>query len=282
MDFRSRFIAGLGWRAALLLGTIVLFVAALEVEGLGVARLIVAALFLWSLYELWRYIQRTNRELARFLEAVRLGDLSQSFAHRQQGSGFTEIGEALDQGIRALREERHRLTDASRFFEAVLDDAPTPLLTVDGDGRVELTNKAARRLFVRHKGVRIDDFREYGETFARTLAEENLGSPRLVPLTFDAVPQTAMVSVAAVHRLGGTVKVVAVQPIQGELNAIEIAAQSDLVRVLTHEIMNSMTPVTSLAHTAADLMAEVDKGSDPLVTDARAAVDTLSRRADGV
>jgi two-component system, NtrC family, nitrogen regulation sensor histidine kinase NtrY len=74
---------------------------------------------------------------------------------------------------------------------------------------------------------------------------------------------------------------VAVQPIQGELNAIEIAAQSDLIRVLTHEIMNSMTPVTSLAHSAADLIREADKG-DPKVADARAAVETLARRADGV
>jgi signal transduction histidine kinase len=76
--------------------------------------------------------------------------------------------------------------------------------------------------------------------------------------------------------------VVAVQPIQGELNAVEIAAQSDLVRVLTHEIMNSMTPVTSLARTAADLMKEVDDGAHPDIADARAAVETLARRADGV
>src|SRR4028119_1119858 len=100
MGFRSRFIAGLGWRAAALLGTIFLFVAALEAEGLGVARLLAAALCLWALYELWRYLQRTNMELARFLEAVRLGDLSQSFAHRADGSGFTDIGQALDQGMR--------------------------------------------------------------------------------------------------------------------------------------------------------------------------------------
>jgi signal transduction histidine kinase len=91
-----------------------------------------------------------------------------------------------------------------------------------------------------------------------------------------------MVSAAAVHRLGGTVRVVAVQPIQGALNAVEIAAQSDLVRVLTHEIMNSMTPVTSLAQSAAALMAEADKGADPAVADARNAVETLARRADGV
>jgi nitrogen fixation/metabolism regulation signal transduction histidine kinase len=280
--FKARFVAGLAWRAALLLGTAFLFVASLSHQGLGAARLLAAGACIWAVIELWRYIQRTNREIARFLEAVRLGDLSQSFSHGAAGSGFTEISQALDQGIRTLREERHRLTDASRFYEAVLDDAPTPLLTVDSEGRVELTNKAARRLFVRHQGVRVEDFGEYGQAFARALANDSVGPPRLVPLTLDAMPQTAMVSAAAVHRLGGTVRVVAVQPIQGELNAVEIAAQSDLVRVLTHEIMNSITPVTSLAQTAAGLIAEADTGADPLISDARSAVETLARRADGV
>lgn len=282
MDFRGRFVLGLLWRAALLAGAIALLVAALSREGLGVARLLAGAGVGWTLYELWRYIQRTNVELARFLEAVRLGDLSQSFAHRADGSGFTEIGEALDQGIRSLRDERHRLTEASRFHEAVLDDAPAPLLTVDAEGRVELANKSARRLFVRHQGVRIEDYAVYGETFARALGEDAVGRPRLVPLMLEGLPQTAMVSAASVHRLGGMVRVVAVQPIQGELNAVEIAAQSDLIRVLTHEIMNSMTPVTSLAHSAASLVAEADKGNDPAIADARAAVETLARRADGV
>src|SRR3546814_17630795 len=46
--------------------------------------------------------------------------------------------------------------------------------------------------------------------------------------------------------------------------------------------MNSVTPVTSLAQTAAGLMAEVDKGDNRDIADARAAVETLARRADGV
>jgi nitrogen fixation/metabolism regulation signal transduction histidine kinase len=282
MAFRARFLAGLGWRAALLLATAFAFTAAMASEGLGAARILAGASCLWAVWALWRYIQRTNIELARYLEAVRLGDLSQSFSQRTGGSGFTEVGEALEQGIRRLREERHRISDSSRFYEAVLDDAPTPLLTVDSEGRIELANKAARRLFIRHHGVRLEDFRTYGDTFAKALVDDVLTRPRLVPLMLDAVPQTAMLSTASVHRLGGTVRVVAVQPIQGELNAVEIAAQSDLVRVLTHEIMNSMTPVTSLARSAADLMAEVDTGADPAISDARAAVETLARRADGV
>ena len=281
MTFRRSFLAGLVGRVLLLILTSFGFVYSLGVEGLGAARVLAGLICIGAMVGLWRYVQRTNLELARFVDAVRFGDLSQSFTHRREGSGFGEFGDALEQGIRRLREERHRLSDDNRFYEAVLDDAPTALLTVDGEGRVELANKAARRLLVRHQGIRIEDFREYGTAFAKALVEVSVDTPKLVPVTLDTVPQAAMVSAAVVHRLGGSVRVVAVQPIESELNAVELAAQSDIVRVLTHEIMNSMTPVTALAHTAADVMAEADKG-DPAVADARAAVETLARRADGV
>jgi nitrogen fixation/metabolism regulation signal transduction histidine kinase len=282
MRFRSRFILGLAWRLGLLLAVAFAFAQALTVEGLGAARVVAGLAVLGAAALLWRYIQRTNMELARFIDAIRFGDFSQGFSHRGQGSGFGELSVVLDDAIRKLRDERHKLIDANRFYEAVLDDAPTALLTVDGDGKVELANKAARRLLVRHKGVRVEDFREYGDAFATALEGGAVGRPRLVPLLSDGVPQTMLVSAAIVHRLGGLVRVVAVQPIQGELNAIEIAAQSDLIRVLTHEIMNSMTPVTSLAHSAVDLMRAADRGDNAEVADARIAVETLARRADGV
>ncbi|HEX8193424.1 MAG TPA: ATP-binding protein [Allosphingosinicella sp.] len=282
MGFRSRFAFGLATRVGLLLLAAFAFVQTLYMPGLGAARIVALLLCCGAGAHLWRYIQRTNRELARFIDAVRFGDLGQGFAHRWSGSGFAELGEALDQGIKRLRDERHNLSDANRFYEAVLDDAPIALLIVEGDGKVELANKAARRLFVRHTGVRVEDFTDYGDAFSKALSGGAVNRPRLVPLMTEGVPQTAMVSAAVVHRLGGLVRVVAVQPIQSELNAIEVAAQSDLIRVLTHEIMNSMTPVTSLAHTAAQLMGEVDASGDPTIRDARAAVDTLARRADGV
>lgn len=281
MIFRSRFVLGLAWRLALLLLAVFAFVQSLGAEGLGAARVVAGLLVIGAATLLWRHVQRTNMELARFIDAVRFADFSQGFGHRFDGSGFAELGEVLNDSIRRMRDEKHKLIDANRFYEAVLDDAPTALLTVDGDGKVELANKAARRLLMRHKGVRIEDFREYGDAFAKALEGGAVNRPRLVPLMLDGVPQTMLVGAAIVHRLGALVRVVAVQPIQGELNAIEIAAQSDLIRVLTHEIMNSMTPVTSLAHSAVDLMREADRG-DPTIADARAAVETLARRADGV
>ena len=282
MRFRSLFILGLAWRLGLLLVAAFAFVQSLYVEGLGAARIVAGLFVILAAGLLWRHVQRTNMELARFIDAVRFADFSQGFGHRFSGSGFAELGDVLNDAIRRMRDEKHKLIDANRFYEAVLDDAPTALLTVDGQGKVELSNKAARRLLMRHRGVRVEDFREYGDAFSKALEGGAVGRPRLVPLVSDGVPQTMLVSAAIVHRLGGLVRVVAVQPIQGELNAIEIAAQSDLIRVLTHEIMNSMTPVTSLAHSAADLMRELDSNGKPAVRDARAAVETLARRADGV
>lgn len=282
MNFRRTFLFGLLWRVGLVLLTAFALVEAIGTPGLGAARLLAVLLCIAAVAALWRFVQRTNVELARFVEAVRFDDLSQNFMHRREGSGFGEFGDALEQGIRRLREERHRLSDANRFYEAVLDDAPTALLTVDGEGRVELANKAARRMLARHKGIRIEDFCVYGDAFAAALTDVAVGRPQLVPLGLEAMPQIALLSAATVHRLGGTVRVVAIQPIQTELNAAEIAAQRDMVRVLTHEIMNSMTPVTSLAQTAAQLIAEADRAENSAITDARAAIETLARRAEGL
>jgi signal transduction histidine kinase len=281
--FRGRFALGLVWRMVLLLAMLAAFAASIAAPNLGAARIIAGALVAAAALGLWNYIQRTNLEVARFIEAIRFGDMSASFARPEAGSGFEALGHALDSGIRALRDERSRMADESRFYQAIVDDLPIALLLVDPDERVEPVGKTARRMFGALSGVRVDDYAQFGASFAQCLRGLQPGQRQLVTMTLEGgQAQRVLLRVAAVHRLGGSHRVITVQPIQEALNAVEIATQSDLVRVLTHEIMNSMTPVTSLARTAADLMAGADTGKDESIADARAAVETLARRADGV
>ncbi|HEU4968080.1 sensor histidine kinase [Sphingomonas sp.] len=281
--FRGQFALGLAWRMLLLLAMLAAFAASLAAANLGAARIIAAALVVAAAIGLWNYIQRTNLEIARFVEAIRFGDMSASFARPEAGSGFEALGAALDSGIRALRDERSRMADESRFYQAIVDDLPIALLLVDPEERVEPVGKTARRMFGALSGVRVDDYAQFGAGFAQCLRGLQPGQRQLVTMTLEGgQAQRVLLRVAAVHRLGGSHRVITVQPIQEALNAVEIATQSDLVRVLTHEIMNSMTPVTSLARTAADLMADADTGKDETIADARAAVETLARRADGV
>lgn len=283
MGFRGRFALGLALRTVVLLATLAAFAASLANPGLGAARIVAAVLVGAAAITLWNFIQRTNLEVARFVEAIRFGDMSASFIRPGAGSGFDALGEAFDSGIRALREERARLSDESRFYQAIVDDLPVALLLVDADERVEPVGKTARRMFGALQGVRVADYAQFGEGFAQCLRALQPGSRQMATMVLDSgQSQRVLLRAASVHRLGGSHRVVTVQPIQEALNAVEVATQSDLVRVLTHEIMNSMTPVTSLARTAADLMAEADTGGSPAIADAHAAVETLARRADGV
>ena len=280
MGFERNFAVGFGWRLLLLLTTVAALALTFFQPGLAAARLVAGLLTAVAAWSLWYYIGRTNREIARFVEGLRYGDFSQGFG-RTVGGGFDELGQALGDAMRQLRAERAQANEEARVHAALADESPAALLLVDEEGRVTLSNKAARKLFNRLAGTRIEDFAPYGTDLVSALHGNEPGVRKVVPLRIDNVVQRAMVSRAALDRLGRPLSIVAVQPIQHELSAVELAAQADLVRVLTHEIMNSMTPVVSLAESAARLMAQISV-EDPAIDDARAAVVTLARRASGI
>jgi two-component system, NtrC family, nitrogen regulation sensor histidine kinase NtrY len=281
MDFRRSFALAFAWRMVALAAAAALLAAALSTPGLAATRLLAGLLVVAALWSVWHHLGRTNRELARFVEALRHGDFAQKFG-RTRGGGFSELGDALQNAIGQLRSERAAASDEARINAAIADEAPSALLLIDEQDRVTLANKAARKLFHRLAGTLIGDFAAYGSDFAALLRSGAAGDRRVVPLRIDGVLQRAMVSRASLALGGRPLAIVAVQPIQQELSSVELAAQADLVRVLTHEIMNSMTPVVSLAGSAAQLIARVERRDDPDLDDARLAIETLARRASGI
>lgn len=277
MGFDARFTLTLiGWVAALCAALLALVWTLLQ-PGLGMARVMAGVGVLGVTAGLVRHVERTNVTVARFVEALRHGDFATRFNARG-GAGFGALGGALDEAMRRLRAERGRDAAELRFLETLIDDVPVALLTVDALHGARPANKAARRLFDRHHGSDPADFAVYGETFARRLAEPDAGAREVLFLRLGTGAQRAIVRWAALERLGTPVRVVMVEPIQATLDAAEVSAQTDLVRVLTHEILNSLTPVTSLAGTAAVLLGE----EEPDIVEARLAVTTLARRAEGL
>lgn len=280
MGSDGRFAAALALRVAALALAILLFTASLEVSGLGATRIVAAALVAGAMLWLWSHVTRSNRQLARFVESLSAGDVAMRFDGKGGGS-FTELAAAFDAALGRLRAERLSDADELRFLQALLDDVPVALLVVHASGLVEQRNKAARRLFGHDDATSIDDYRRYGATFARRLDGTGASEETLV-LRLEGRQQRAIVRTAEVSRLGVALRAVTVQPAEGAFDAVEMAAQSDLVRVLTHEILNSLTPVTSLAATASMLIDTLEPGDEATLDDARAAITTLARRAHGL
>jgi nitrogen fixation/metabolism regulation signal transduction histidine kinase len=156
------------------------------------------------------------------------------------------------------------------------------LLAVEETGEVRLMNQAAKDLFRKPFLHHVNHLATLDPDLPATLLALSPGGRRLRKLVIDGSPVQLSIQATRfkLHQRGYVL--LSFHDIRYELEAQEVEAWQKLIRVLTHEIMNSMTPVTSLAQSAAALMVAADKGTDPDVSDARAAVERLARRAEGV
>ena len=139
MGFDRRFTLGLIFRVALLLLALMAVVWAFRTPSLVMVRVVMIGVALLAASTLWRHVERTNIELARFLEALRLGDFAAHFPE-SGGAGFGKLGAALNETVRRLREQRGQTDAELRYMDALIDDMPIALLTVDGGRAVSYTH----------------------------------------------------------------------------------------------------------------------------------------------
>jgi nitrogen fixation/metabolism regulation signal transduction histidine kinase len=275
-------------RIALLL-LISLAVAWLAISGRYYAGLVIATLLLFlSALELWRFVNRTNEELSRFLDAARYADFSQRFNFAGSGSGFDELGEVFTEILENLRKLRSEQEADRRRLKALVEQVPVPLLSIHQDDSISMHNNAARRLFGASSVSQLRDLRQFGSGFHRAVVDAVPGKRELVTFVHDGMEQQMTLASSEVIVGSAQELLISLQDIQSELDFMQAEAWQDLVRVLTHEIMNSITPISSLARTATDLaddlVERLDDESPVLddVMDIQSAVSTVARRSDSL
>ncbi len=252
------------------------------------ATIIAAAVLAITASELWWFVSRTNREVARFLDAARYADYSQRFNLQDIGTGFGELGETFTDILGRMWDAREEQEIHARRMAALIDHIPVPLMTVHGDGAITLQNNAARRLFGAAHVTRLQDLRQFGVDFHDAVTEAVPGNRELVTFSVEGVEYQLTLAATENKVAGEANRLVSLQDIQSELDVTQIQAWQELVRVLTHEIMNSITPVTSLAATAThlvdDVLQKTPEGSPVLedLHDLRDAVGTVANRSDSL
>lgn len=228
------------------------------------AWLVVAVLLAWQGAALLRQATGAVRDLTRLLEAVRASDFSQTLPTKGRGPLIRHFGAAFDEVAGEFKRLRAEKEEQVRYLENVVRHVGVALIAFRADGSVELINAAARRLLGVHPVRHIDALEEQvSRPLAEALRRLRSGEQVLVKVPAAGAggaedgPVLQLSIYATRFRLRGEEHVLAsMQDIRNELEEKEMEAWQQLTRVLTHEIMNSVAPIASLAGTASRLLGE--------------------------
>ncbi|RJX30491.1 MAG: ATP-binding protein [Desulfurivibrio sp.] len=269
-------------RLVLISGTIVLLVYLLSRTDLVVTPLIVGLTAAAQAASLYRYVEKSNRELARFLESIKYSDFSQSFTSPVKGAAFQELGEAFSGVIKEFQRARSEKEEQYRYLQTVVQHVGIGLLAYRDNGDIELINGAAKRLLGEAQLTNLRQLGGLSADLEQKLREIQTGEKAQIKLIRNDSLQQLSIYATKFRLRQESYTLVSLQNIQPELEEKEMEAWQNLIRVLTHEIMNSITPIASLASTANSLLVEKlarEPVPDGTLCDVGEAVKTIERRS---
>ncbi|HEV7632783.1 MAG TPA: ATP-binding protein [Steroidobacteraceae bacterium] len=215
-------------------------------------------LIVLAVTELIRYIEKTTREFTSFLSFVTHNDFSVPVPTQHKGGAFDELEAAYRLLTGKFRHMNLQKAADHQYLEAVVEHISIALVCLDEQNNVKMINSPVRRLFglpylnslrsFARIDARLPDLLERLDDGERTLFAVRLGDETL-QLVLYATRFTL---------LDRRYKLVSFQNIRDELDQREIDSWQKLIRVLTHEIMNSVTPIISLSKLVSETLVDGD------------------------
>ncbi|HLY78908.1 MAG TPA: ATP-binding protein [Caulobacteraceae bacterium] len=257
---------------AIAIAALALAVLLLVERRLYATALVLIGVLILTVLDLMRSTRAADRTLAQFVEGL----TAEGYERPTIPVGLRALGAAIQAALdrlAATRAERQQRTD---FLEALADTVSAALLVVDEKGVVTAVNRAARAGLAAGAGP-ITAIASLGAGTAQRLLELPAGAREIVRLA----DQRAMLAQVSGFTTGaGARRLIALQSVSGDLDAVELKAWQDLVRVLAHEMMNSLTPICSLSESITARLAEPHGAA--VEADISEAAEVIARRSHGL
>jgi len=226
----------------------------LSLIGIGI-------LIIYQVYNLVHYVNKTNRKLAHFFNSVRNEDSVLTHSSEYEGEIFDSLNGSLNELNTTIGEMRRQNARQSLFLNNLVEHVGVGLISYTRDGNVEIFNNAAKGLLQINQLSNIKDISiKYPELFKCILDLQSHNHQLIKVVTKQSVLFLSL-KLSIFKSQKETLNLLSIQNIRIELEQNELDSWQKLIRVLTHEISNSISPIASLANTTKKYFVKKGTGS---------------------
>lgn len=189
---------------------------------------------------LYRAQTRQTQMMQRIVDCMNSNDFSQLACPPFSDRKMTQLADALSATLKGIRTHLNEVETKHLYYENLLNQVDTAVVVCYADGRTEWMNKAAQQM--------LDNCGILPKEIITALKNHQA----VARLPHRSIPTELAVSATRIQQKGKTYYLVSLKNIHSALEHTEMEAWQKLIRVLTHEIMNSITPIISLADTLSE------------------------------
>lgn len=247
-----------------------------------------ALLLVVQVISLIKYLHKPNADVKEILNSINKHNYSLEDPINYSNATASQLHSSINQLLKRHKEKSSYKSEESLFFKNIVQHAGIGLIAIDEEGKVEVMNNAAKKLLQIYDIKYITELQSLSEELVDMFFKLKTGGRDLAKLNIDG--ELVQLSVYAIELVlkQKAYKMITLQNINSELEEMEMTAWQNLVRVLTHEIMNSVTPISSLAATVEDNLKLLESGKKSILLeledkeDLLLAVHTIQKRSAGL
>ena len=239
-------------------------------------------LALGSLLSIMYFVDQTNRDLVGFLTSIKYNDFTATSTAEHRGKSFGELYEAFNLINRKFQEVRADKEANHQFLQTIVEQIEIGLLCYNEAGEVRLMNKALQRMLHKSFLIHVDGLEQVDPKLLTAIQDSREGKRDLVKITIDNRLLQLAVLTSELRLQEERLFLVSIKNIQNELEEQELDAWQKLIRILTHEIMNSVAPITSLSGTIDAMLSDEPVPDAQTLQDVRQSVQVIQRRGEGL
>jgi nitrogen fixation/metabolism regulation signal transduction histidine kinase len=287
LNWKNNFKVNIGVRIVLLTFSIFVFTYIALNDGMYFWTLTLVLLGIgYQLHLIFSMIDDTNLELYNFLSSIRYDDFTHTYSRLEgRGGSFEKLYQKFNEVMENFKNIRSEKEAEYQYLKNIIHHVGIGILSFDKRGDIQIINTTAKRLLKSNRLTNVQQIEVFSPELLENLKQLRTGSKSLIRIDYNGeIIHLAMYAIE-LYLKGEEYKLITLQNIHHELEEQEMDAWQNLIRVLTHEIMNSVAPISSLASTVegeVESLKEQETLQPSDLEDVQMAVQTIKSRSEGL